>query len=411
MQSQFDEIYESALAAERPGLPSRNVVLLGAAKLLERTSFYGLRSIIVIYLLQGEMGLEDDKTLSIYSIFTVAVALLAILGAIIGDLVIGNKRAMIAGSIIQAAGAFCLAFIPTINGVYLGLGAVAFGTGLITPNIIARFVKEYLHRTRFLDSSMTAFFLLINVGGLLGTLVIAGLNELAGYRIAFICAGVLMLINLVVVSFISHEGPIKTRKQASPPGSGLRFILLMVGLYFVYSFAEIIPLQQKSDIQLAVLTNQSSTIAPVLVHTLQAVLSFAFGILAALVWLYYSIHSFKKIGAGLILCGIGVASILFTSGVSFLSSEQILIVSGVLAGAAEILIVPIIFSEIGQKGNPKYLAITFSIIFAIPILLNSLYEMMSPDWVQKADSTLSISIILMALGAVVIFLLQKRAKK
>ncbi len=88
---------------------------------------------------------ERIEALNIYGVFTASFIFSKVFGAILGDLVIGNKKAIIIGAIIQSIGAFSLC-IPSINGLYIGLSLVVLGGGLNVPNIISNFGKLYLNK-------------------------------------------------------------------------------------------------------------------------------------------------------------------------------------------------------------------------------------------------------------------------
>src|SRR5690554_177638 len=115
--------------------------------ILERASYYGLRLLIIIYMTGEVLKMNSTEALSIYGLFTGSVMLSKIIGAILGDLVIGNKKALFIGGMIQAIGAFCLC-IPSTLGLYLGLFLIVIGNGFYTPNIISNFGKSYLNNKK-----------------------------------------------------------------------------------------------------------------------------------------------------------------------------------------------------------------------------------------------------------------------
>lgn len=86
----------------------------------------------------GILKMENAEALSIYGWFTASIVFSIIIGAIIGDLLIGNKKAIIIGGVLQSLGAFSLC-IPSITGLYIGLFFVTLGGGLYTPNIISNY--------------------------------------------------------------------------------------------------------------------------------------------------------------------------------------------------------------------------------------------------------------------------------
>jgi len=83
---------------------SKETFLYAFSRTLERASYYGLRSLVVLYMVGGILKMENAEALSIYGWFTASIVFSKIIGAIIGDLVIGNKKAIIIGGIIQSIG-------------------------------------------------------------------------------------------------------------------------------------------------------------------------------------------------------------------------------------------------------------------------------------------------------------------
>ena len=108
------------------------------SKMLERASYYGFRSLLVFYLVEESLNLKNGEALTIYAWFTGSIIVSQIFGAVLGDLIIGNKKSIIVGGIIQAVGLFVLC-ASSITFFYLGLILVVLGSGFYTPNIFSNF--------------------------------------------------------------------------------------------------------------------------------------------------------------------------------------------------------------------------------------------------------------------------------
>jgi len=126
---------------------NKETFLYATSRMLERASFYGLRSLIVLYMVGESFKMDTTEASSIYGWFISSIIFSQIFGALLGDLVIGNKKSVIIGGIIQAVGAFSLC-IPSTIGLYIGLFLVVLGSGIYTPNIISSFGKLYLNKTK-----------------------------------------------------------------------------------------------------------------------------------------------------------------------------------------------------------------------------------------------------------------------
>src|SRR5262249_36089410 len=106
----------------------------------ERFSFYGMRAILSLFMLApiaaGGMGLLPETQGPIYAIYTSSVYLLAIPGGWIADNILGQRRSVFWGGLVIMIGHILLAMHGTAT-FYAGLVCVAFGTGLLKPNISA----------------------------------------------------------------------------------------------------------------------------------------------------------------------------------------------------------------------------------------------------------------------------------
>src|SRR3989344_760791 len=120
---------------------SLGIIPLSLSKLLERFAYYGMRSILVLYMVH-ELAFDERHSSKIYGAFILAAGLLPLIGGLIGDLLLSTKMTAIIGGFIQAIGFFVLAF-PSQMGIYVGLFIIALGTGLYSPNILSTISTLY----------------------------------------------------------------------------------------------------------------------------------------------------------------------------------------------------------------------------------------------------------------------------
>jgi POT family proton-dependent oligopeptide transporter len=165
----------------------------------ERFSFYGMRAMLILYMVDASEGLAlDDRTAAaIYGLYIAAVYLSALPGGWIADRLIGAQRAILWGGIIIAAGHFTLAFEGRLP-FFLGLLLIVCGTGLLKPNISACVGELYPTGDARRDAGFTFFYMGINIGAFLGPLVCSTLGESDrfGWHYGFAAAGVGMVIGL-----------------------------------------------------------------------------------------------------------------------------------------------------------------------------------------------------------------------
>lgn len=298
------------------------------------------------------LKMNSTEALSIYGLFTGSVMLSKIIGAILGDLFIGNKKALFIGGMIQAIGAFCLC-IPSTLGLYLGLFLIVIGNGFYTPNIISNFGKSYLNNKKQLDSGFSIFYLATNLGAFLGTLLIGLIGEKYGYNYAFIIGGLLMLSSLipilrtkekVVEKEFKHDLTIKKRIL------NISIVLMVVGLFWaIYeiSYFRIIDLQVqfKDAITIEMFKNDW--------HSINSLLILPICIIAIIGWTYFYTSQFFKLILGFIF---GAISLIVLMSIPDVFTEKHLVLyllSILFIGISEIHIAPILYSTLTKYSNPK----------------------------------------------------------
>jgi POT family proton-dependent oligopeptide transporter len=132
-------------------------------------------------------------------------------GGYLADKLIGTHRSMLIGSVIIAAGHFCLA-LPGHSMFFLGLGLVILGTGFFKANVSTMVGQLYREDDPRRDGGFTIFYMGVNLGALIGPIVCAQLAKHMGWHWAFGAAGVGMLIGLAMYL---------TLKSRYLPGIGL----------------------------------------------------------------------------------------------------------------------------------------------------------------------------------------------
>ncbi|MEL6607004.1 MAG: peptide MFS transporter, partial [Bacteroidota bacterium] len=164
----------------------------------ERFSFYGMRAILILFLVdnvRGGFGWSENTALSLYGINFMAVYVLGIPGGILADRYLGERAAVLWGGIFQCIGHFLLA-VGTQPIFILGLGFIAVGTGLIKPNISTMVGALYEQGDPRRDSGFSIFYVGINVGAVLAPFIIGAIGERYSWHYGFGLAGVGMLIGL-----------------------------------------------------------------------------------------------------------------------------------------------------------------------------------------------------------------------
>lgn len=140
-------------------------------ELWERFSFYGLSSILVLYLMlpvsDGGFGFETDRAMLWYGNYALSVYLLSVLGGYLADRWIGGPRSVLLGGIVISIGHGAMAIGRSELGLIGALSCVAIGTGMLKPNISVMVGRLYARGDVRRDAGFSLFYMGINIGGLL----------------------------------------------------------------------------------------------------------------------------------------------------------------------------------------------------------------------------------------------------
>ena len=176
--------------------------MLFFTEMWERFSYYGMRALLVLYLVEEVtsdnpgLGWSSEDAGSLYGSYTMLVYITPILGGIIADKIFGFRRAITLGAILMSLGHFALAFDP-MPAFYLGLGLLIVGNGFFKPNISSMVGQLYPEGSTKKDSGYTIFYQGINVGAFLGSILCGYLAETMGWHYGFGLAGIFMVIGMI----------------------------------------------------------------------------------------------------------------------------------------------------------------------------------------------------------------------
>jgi POT family proton-dependent oligopeptide transporter len=197
----------------------RGLTFLFTTEMWERFSYYGMRSLLVLYMtkflllsdhsdnviglaalkrgLESAFGPLDVQPLSsqIWGLYTGLVYFTPIFGGLLADRVLGQRRTVIIGATLMAFGHFMMAVEPLF---LFALLALILGSGCFKPNISTQVGGLYAPGDPRRDRAYSIFYVGINLGAFLAPLVCGTLGETAGWHYGFAAAGVGMLIGLSI---------------------------------------------------------------------------------------------------------------------------------------------------------------------------------------------------------------------
>lgn len=214
----------------------RGLFLLFGTELWERFSYYAMRAILVLYLVdkvrsQGGYGLGWDEAdaINLYGTFTMSVFLTPLIGGWLADNFLGQRRAILIGGALMALGQFTLgtphAWVPGHEELafYVGLTLLIAGNGFFKPNISTMVGDLYRTGDHRRDGAFTIFYMGINIGAFLSGIIVGSVVDYfdKDYQAGFICAGIGMVISIIIQLLFARRllgdvglAPVKNKDNA-----------------------------------------------------------------------------------------------------------------------------------------------------------------------------------------------------
>jgi POT family proton-dependent oligopeptide transporter len=193
----------------------KGLYILFFTELWERFSFYGMRAILILYLVanngEGNPGLGWDNTsaLQLYGWYTMLVYAMGVPGGLIADRWLGQKKAVMLGGVLIIIGHALL----VMNGVwefYSGLVFIILGVGALKPNISSMVGGLYRQGDAKRDSAFTIFYVGINIGAFSAPLIVGYVGEIINWNYGFGLAGIGMAFGQIVYvygqKYLTHVG-------------------------------------------------------------------------------------------------------------------------------------------------------------------------------------------------------------
>jgi POT family proton-dependent oligopeptide transporter len=239
----------------------KGLSFLFATEMWERFSYYGMRALLVLYMVEyllkpdhaggliGLAGLQrwleaisgplagQPLASQIYGLYTGFVYLTPILGGVIADRWLGRRRIVAIGAALMVAGHFMMASEPLF---LFALLLLILGNGAFKPNIVTQVGGLYPAGDLRRDRAYSIFYVGINVGAFFSPLVCGTLGETLGWHYGFAAAGVGMAIGLATyltgLPRLPPDTPRVAATEAPTPGKGsLRHAMLGMLMLFVPS--------------------------------------------------------------------------------------------------------------------------------------------------------------------------------
>jgi proton-dependent oligopeptide transporter, POT family len=197
----------------------RGLFFIGGTELWERISFHGMQALLVLYMverlllpghveniagfagfraaIEGLTGPLSSQALAsqIFGLYIGLVYLMPVFGGMLGDRVLGRRRAVVLGALLMTAGHFCMAFDRSF---LAALFLLILGAGALRGNLASQLGNLYSIDDHRRENAFQFYYGMLNTGALIAPLVTGVLAQAYGWHFGFGFAGIGMLIGLVI---------------------------------------------------------------------------------------------------------------------------------------------------------------------------------------------------------------------
>ncbi|MCK7593893.1 peptide MFS transporter [Pseudomarimonas salicorniae] len=222
----------------------RGLFVLFFAEMWERFSYYGMRGLLIFYLVQHWM-FSDSEASVIYGAYTALVYITPVIGGYLADRYLGQRKAVLFGAVMLTIGHGLMAVEGdggqqgfAISVFWLALSFIIVGSGFLKANISVIVGQLYSRTDIRRDPAYTIFYMGINLGAALGAIVAGWLGQTYGWAYGFGAAGIGMLLGLLV--FIWGKPMLLGRGESRFPETlekrvgGIRFEWVLYALSFAF---------------------------------------------------------------------------------------------------------------------------------------------------------------------------------
>jgi POT family proton-dependent oligopeptide transporter len=312
------------------------LAILFFTEMWERFSYYGMRGLLVLFLIaqvdgggiDAGYGWTRDEALLLYGIYTALVYIMSIPGGIIADRLLGQKKSVMLGGGLLVIGQFMLAFHSQAL-FFSGLGLIILGVGLLKPNISTMVGGLYRDGDVRRDAGFTIFYMGINLGAFLAGIIVSLVAASYGWHWGFTLAGFGMLLGQGVFiwgqKYLTHVGNIESkseRKQRIKDNGNTKFtkeewdriivlcISFLIVIVFWTAFEQAGGLMNIYTDLITDRTVGSMEVPAAVFQSLNAGYIMLFGGVVAALWLFLSrkgikLSAISKMAIGTIVMGLG----------------------------------------------------------------------------------------------------------
>ena len=217
----------------------RSLSTLFFTEMWERFSYYGMRALLVLYLVNS-LNYSESEALHIYAVYTGLVYLTPLIGGYLADRFLGTQKSIFIGGLTMMIGHFLMAFPDYL---YLAIGMLIIGNGYFKPNISSLLGRLYKLNDLRRDSGFSIFYVGINLGAFLAPLIVGYVGETINWHYGFAIAGFGMLAGLIQFYYgqnkIIKEDTTQQSRKLKSADWGLITIISIINIPLILLILEV----------------------------------------------------------------------------------------------------------------------------------------------------------------------------
>ena len=366
-------------------------------ELWERFSYYGMRAILVLYIISEQdsvnsgLGWSNSQAITLYGWYTALVYLLCVPGGWLADKYITHKNAVLYGGWLLCLGHLLLAIKHT-NVFFLGLLFIIIGVGLLKPSISTLVGSLYKETDIRRDQGFTIFYIGINLGAFFASILVGFIGEVYGWHYGFSLAGFGMVVGQIF--FIRGKKHLQNdiKRKSDMEGKSLTKIQIdRIKLIIIASFILIVfwaAFEQAGGLLNIYAYEKTNRVIDFInfeipaswFQSINPLMIIIFGYFISLIWLKleaknYINSSILKIAIGIMIMGSGFIFMFFASVEADTygkSSMYWLVLAYTLITIGELCASPVILSYITKLSPKQKVSSIMGIYFATIGLGNKL---------------------------------------
>jgi POT family proton-dependent oligopeptide transporter len=233
----MNQVADASLAPAAPaartifGQP-RGLATLFLTEMWERFTYYGMRGVLILFMVagvsRGGLGLDDQTASSIYGMYIGGTYLFGLLGGWVADRLLGAQRAVVSGAVLIIAGNLMLV-LGSQQVIFLGLLVITIGVGLLKPNASATVAALYPEGGSRRDAGFSIFYMGINLGALIGPVLVGWFAAWLGWRWGFVLPALGMAVGLTQFVWTRHYLGEAGRAAQEPQQGAWKVLLALAG--------------------------------------------------------------------------------------------------------------------------------------------------------------------------------------